>query len=167
MTRDRPSHRFTWAPALILALTAGGARESAPHVASPRAILFYGGPLLAPIVIEGRAETSLFLGALVPDRDKSGSDTTPNGGAKGPISIALFWSNRPFGPSEKDTLPIAAFHPFDSDQRGRLYASNGGKAALIVIHAGSGFPAVRKRMTDRAARMLTERGAPAALLLLR
>lgn len=164
MTRRRLRHRFSLAPVLILALAAGGPPERRPR-ASPRAILFYGGSLPTPVLIQGHAATSLFLGALAPDTAMAASDTIPIQGTAGRVSVAVFWLNRPVGTPETDTLPVAAFHPFDSDQRGRLYPAGRRAPALLIIDAGSGFPPARKRVTARAARMLTERGAPVGVLL--
>jgi hypothetical protein len=165
MTSSRPRHRFSLATALILALVSGGPTEHHTRVASPRAILFYDGPLRAPVLIQGRVAMSLFLNALTPAEALTDADTIPSRPPDGPVSVAVFWMNRPFGRSEMDTLPVTAFHPFDSDQRGRLFPSRRGQPALPVIDAGSGFPAARKRMTARAARMLTDRGAAATVLL--
>ena len=165
MTRRRLRHRFSLLPALILALAAGPPPDHRSRVASPRAILFYGGPLAAPVVIQGRVATALFLGALVADEATPAADSISSSGPNGQVSVAVFWLSRPFALPETDTLPVTAFHPFDSDQKGRLYPARRGKQALLVIDAGSGFPPVRKRVTVRAARMLTERGTPVSVLL--
>ena len=135
-----------------------------PVVASPRAILLHGGSLAAPVVLQTRAATSLFLAALAPDTAGAAPDTVRGGATSRTVLVAVFWSPRPFGLPE-DTLPATAFHPVHSDQQGRLYPASRGSPALLVLDPGSGFPPRRSRITARAARMLEERGIPARLLL--
>lgn len=157
-------NRCVLTPVLFLALATGHTPERHTLVKSPRAIVLYGGPLAKPVVIQTRTATSVFLGALVPDTT-SATPNTIGGGTSGTVSVAVFWLPRPFGLPE-DTLPAAAFSRVEAaDQRGRLYPAGRGAPALLVLDAGSGFPPTRKRLTARAARMLTERGAPVGLLL--
>jgi hypothetical protein len=149
---------------LVLPLAASHSAERHTVVMSPRAVLFYGGPLATPVVLQARAATTFFFAALV--RDTSAApDTARSTGTSPTVSVAVFWAPRPFGLPE-DTLPAAAFRPLEAaDQRGRLYPASRGTPALLVIDAGGGFSAARWRMTAKAAGMLAERGAPVRLLL--
>ena len=165
MRRSLLPYRLAVVPVFVLALAPGHARERPTVVKGPRAILLYGGPLAAPVVVQTRAATSLFLRALAPDTATAAADTIRGSGTSGTVSVAIFWSPRPFGLPE-DTLPAAAYQPLEAaDQRGRLYPARGGAPALLVLDVGTGFPSVRRRVTAKAARMLVERGAPVALLL--
>ncbi len=150
--------------ALLLALVAGRASEHRALAASPRAILFYGGPLPAPVAIQSRTATAAFLGALEPDAAPAAPDSARRVAGAGAVHVAVFWSASPSW-SERDTLPAAAFHPAQSDQQGRLLPATRGAPAVLVLDAGSGFAPARLRVTARAARMLAERGVPVAMLL--